>query len=78
LVLAFIMLVILNRFSHFLVLPGMLAGITVLFYGVATFTHTPISTLHEQGWLLGPFTSGTLLPAISLRAPNKIKQSVVA
>jgi SulP family sulfate permease len=67
LVLAFIMLLILNRFSHFLVLPGMLAGIAVLFYGVATFTHTPISTLHEQGWLLGPFTSGTLLPAISLK-----------
>ena len=45
LIFAVIMLWVLNRFNHFLILPGLLAGIAILFYGVAFFTHAPISTL---------------------------------
>ncbi len=61
---ALIMLAILNRYSHFLLLPGMLLGIAILFYGVALFTRIPVSTLSAQGWLLGPFTNGNLLQAM--------------
>ena len=63
---ALIMLAILNRYSHFLLLPGMLFGIAILFYGVALFTRIPVSTLSAQGWLLGPFTNGNLLQAMSI------------
>ena len=66
LVCGLIMLLILNRSSHFLVLPGLLIGIAILFYGAALVTHTPVSALSAQGWLLGPFTSGNLLPAMTL------------
>jgi len=66
LILALIMLAIVNRYSHFLILPGMLAGIAGLFYLVAFFTHTPVSTLSMQGWLLGPFAKGNLLQALSI------------
>lgn len=66
LVFAFIMLMILNRYEHFLVLPGLLAGIAVLFYGTAFITGAPISTLSEQGWLMGPFTDGNLLQPMSV------------
>jgi SulP family sulfate permease len=64
--LALVMLGIMNRYSHFLVLPGMLAGIAILFYLTAFLTHTPISVLSSEGWLLGPFDGGTLLQSFSL------------
>ena len=62
----FIMLLILNRYSHFLILPGLLLLITVLFYSVAFLTHTPVASLSGQGWLLGPFMSKNLLPDLPL------------
>ena len=66
LVFAFIMLLILNRYDHFLILPGMLFGTAVLFYGTVLFTQTPVSTLSAQGWLLGPFPSGSLWQPLTL------------
>ncbi len=60
LVFAFFMLLILNRYKHSMLLPGMLIGTVVLFYGVVFFTQTSISTLSAQGWLLGPFSNATL------------------
>jgi SulP family sulfate permease len=58
LIIAMIMLWILNRSNHFLILPGMLLGIALLFYSAAFFTSAPVSTLSAEGWLLGPFTNG--------------------
>lgn len=66
LVFGFFMLLILNRNGHFLVLPGMLLAIVLLFYGAAFFSQTPMATLSAQGWLLGPFVSGGLLQSMSL------------
>jgi SulP family sulfate permease len=57
---AFIMLLILNRYNHFMILPGMFIGTVVLFYGIAFFTQTPVSILSAQGWLLGPFSNTNL------------------
>jgi SulP family sulfate permease len=66
LVFSFITLLILNRYDHFLILPGMLLGTALLFYGVVLFTHTPLSTLNTQGWLLGPFSGANLWQPLSL------------
>lgn len=66
LVFAFITLLILNRYDHFLILPGMLLGTAILFYGIVFFTNTPVSTLSAQGWLLGPFSNANLWQPLSL------------
>lgn len=60
LVLAVLMLFILTRYSHFLLLPGLLLGTVLLFYGVIWLTGTPVAQASAQGWLLGPFPSGGL------------------
>ncbi len=60
LVVAFFMFLILNRCKHSMLLPGMLIGTVVLFYGVVWFSQTSISSLSAQGWLLGPFSKATL------------------
>lgn len=50
----------LNRFSHFLVLPGMFLGTTGLFYLVVLLTNSSLDQISAQGWLLGPFPSESL------------------
>ena len=52
LLLAGLMLFMLNRSHHFLMLPAMLLGAVVLFYGVAGLFHTSPLELSAQGWLL--------------------------
>ena len=66
LVLAVLMLMILNRYSHFLLLPGMLLGAVVLFYGIVWLTKTPVAQVSAQGWLLGPFPDGGLWHPLGL------------
>ena len=63
---AFVMLLILNRYEHSMILPGMFIGTVVFFYGIAFFTRTPVSMLSAQGWLLGPFSSGNLWQPLQL------------
>jgi SulP family sulfate permease len=63
---AFIMLLIMNRYDHILILPGMLIGTAVLFYGIAFFTQTPVSTLSAQGWMLGPFSNAGMWQPLRL------------
>ena len=64
LALAVVILLVLDRYDHFLILPGMLVGAALLFYGVAFVNGVSKSTLSAQGWLLGPFDSANLLPAM--------------
>lgn len=52
------MLLILNRFSHYLIMPGMILGATGLFYLFIVFLGVPINQVSDQGWLLGPFPEG--------------------
>jgi SulP family sulfate permease len=51
--------IVLRRYNHFLITPGALALITVLFYGALLITRTPVAEASARGWLLGPFPSGT-------------------
>jgi SulP family sulfate permease len=66
LVLALLALVFLNRYDHFLILPGILLGATVLFYGIARLTGASVAHVSAQGWLLGPLPQGGLWPPIRL------------
>ncbi len=59
-VLAAVMLLAVNRVKSTLVLPGTFAGALVLFYAIAWLTNTPFARLSAEGWLLGPFVSGSL------------------
>ena len=47
------MLLILNRFSHYLIMPGMILGGVGLFYLFVLFLNVPINQVSDQGWLLG-------------------------
>lgn len=49
------MAVIVRRFRHFLVLPSLLAGGLIIFFGVALAVGSSIDDLEAAGWLLGPF-----------------------
>jgi SulP family sulfate permease len=60
LIFAILLLVVLNRHSHFLVMPGMVLGAMGLFYVVLWFTNTSMAEVSAQGWLLGPFPEQAL------------------
>ena len=60
LILAGIMLLIMRRSDHFLVMPGLLLGGTLLFYLLAWLSGTSLTELTDQGWLLGPFPTDAL------------------
>lgn len=52
LIFAILLLVILNRYKHFLIMPVMVLGAVALFYAVTWITNTSIAELSAQGWLL--------------------------
>ncbi|UCC87923.1 MAG: SLC26A/SulP transporter family protein [Anaerolineales bacterium] len=52
---AVLLLVVLNRTSHFLIMPGLVLGAMGLFYVVVWLTNTPLAEVSARGWLLGPF-----------------------
>jgi SulP family sulfate permease len=64
-ILAAAMLLILNRFSHYLIMPGMIVGAAALFYLFILLFNVPIEQVSEQGWLLGPFAEGGLWQPLS-------------
>lgn len=66
LLLALLTLIILNRYDHFLILPGILLTTTVLFYGIVRFSGASVAHVSAQGWLLGPLPQGGLWPPIRL------------
>ncbi len=59
-VLAVGMLALLNRYDYFWLLPGMLLAIAALFAGAVWLSGLTFSQVGAQGWLLGPFQSGSL------------------
>lgn len=60
LIFAVSLLLVLHRYHHFLVLPGMFFGAVGLFYLVLSISKTPVAQISAQGWLLGPFPTGGL------------------
>lgn len=58
LVFALILLGVLRRYSHFLILPGMLIGVFVGFYVILALTGTSKEEASDQGWLLDVLPEG--------------------
>jgi len=77
LVFAILLLVILQRFSHFLVMPGLIIGAGGLFYLILWLSGTSLVEVTTQGWLMGPFPAGGLWQPLSLSDLNQIQWPVI-
>ncbi len=60
LVFGLLLFALLRRFSHFLILPGMLLASIGLFYLLLAVTGTRVAEARELGFFLGPFPDGGL------------------
>lgn len=78
---ALVTLLVLRRWSHFLILPGLMLGAVALFYVVVWVSGVPVSSLWApgaagqgggQGWLLGPFPPGGLWQPLT---PGLLRQA---
>lgn len=58
--------VLLRRFTHFLVLPGLIIGGIVVFYAMVVLSGIGVARAEAGGFLLGPFPGGALWPPIGL------------
>jgi sulfate permease, SulP family len=67
-----LMLWLITRFDNYILLPGLLGVLMLVFYGVMLLNQTPLESLREQGWLLGAMTSGKLLPDLSFADVNLV------
>ncbi len=54
--------ILLRRYHHFLLLPGLLVFAVALFYGVVYAAGGSVAEASARGMLLGPFPSGALWP----------------
>lgn len=61
-----ILLLVLRRFSHFLILPGSVILAMVLFYVFLAATGISIEQAGANSWLLGPFPEGGLFKFFTL------------
>lgn len=66
LVFAVILLIVLRRYSHFLIMPIMLVSAIGVFYLVLLLTNTSVAEAGAQGWLLGPLPKEALFRPITL------------
>jgi len=55
LIFTIIMLVIMNRYHHYLLLPGLILGAILFFFLAIWLAGNSISDASVNGWLLGPF-----------------------
>ena len=60
--------VVLNRFQHFLILPSMLIGALVLYFGLFQLIGFSTDQLLAEGWLLGPLPDGRVWQPIPIRS----------
>jgi len=66
-----------KRVRHTLFLPGMIAGVLVLFYLVAFLRGATLATLSADGWLLGPFAQQRLWQPISAAELGRVQWAAV-
>ncbi|MFN2118855.1 MAG: SLC26A/SulP transporter family protein [Anaerolineales bacterium] len=52
------LLLVLRRYDNFLITPGALLLLLVLFYGYLLIARIPLAEASARGWLLGPFPAG--------------------
>lgn len=78
LVIAVVLLTMTKRFQQSLMMPGILLAATVLFYGAVWQSHLPLTTVREQGWLLGPFPDGNLWQPLTRDSFGYVHWDVIA
>ncbi|ESA38399.1 cyclic nucleotide-binding protein [Leptolyngbya sp. Heron Island J] len=78
LVIAIVLLAMTKRFQHSLIMPGILIAAIVLFYGAVWQSHLPLTTVREQGWLLGPFPDGNLWQPLTRASFGYVHWDVIA
>lgn len=61
-----LMFVLQERFKHYSVLPSLVMGVAVLFFGYFFSKGATLVDIREGGWLLGSFPSGLLWPPFNL------------
>src|SRR5262249_34399759 len=57
--------ILLRRYHHSLLLPGLLAGGIALFYAIVVVSGVGVEAASSQGFLLGPFPGGALWRPLS-------------
>jgi SulP family sulfate permease len=67
-----------KRVHHYLVMPGVLALATLVFYGTIWATHLPIAVVRAQGWLLGPFPQGSLWHPLTMGRLSQVQWGAIA
>lgn len=72
-----LLLLVLRRYSHFLIMPAMILAAIGLFYLLLLLTGTPLSEASAQGWLLGPFPEGGLWQPLTLSTLNQVDWSAI-
>lgn len=73
----FVLLLVLRRFSHFLILPGSLILALILFYLFLLTSGTSIQQAGANGWLLGPFPEGGLFKFFTLENFSLIQWNAI-
>ncbi|MEB3210305.1 MAG: SulP family inorganic anion transporter, partial [Leptolyngbyaceae bacterium] len=77
LAIALILLVMTKRSQQSLIMPGILLAATGLFYGAVNASHVPLTTIREQGWLLGPFPVGKLWQPLTHKSLEQVHWDVI-
>ncbi len=77
LVFAVIMFVILHRYKHFLLMPGLVLGAMLFFYLLIWLIGSSIAEVSAQGWFLGPFPEGNLLGPLPLSALADVNWNLI-
>jgi len=72
-----IILIISNRYHHYLVMPGTLLGLIIIFYGILWVSGTSPSTAREEGWLLETFASGGLWKPLTVSDFGVVQWSAI-
>jgi SulP family sulfate permease len=78
LILAVVMLFLLRRSDHFLIMPGLVLGGTLLFYLLAWLSGTSLAELGAQGFLLGPFPTEGFWQPLTPSDLAQVNWSVIA
>ena len=75
---ALLLLVVSRRYSHFLLIPGMIVAATALFYLILLLTGTSVSDARSLGLLLSPFPKEGLWQPLSFEALTHANWLVIA
>lgn len=78
LIFALILFGVSNRFKHYLVMPGTLLSLFLIFYLFLLATGTPIAQARAEGWLLGPFPDGGLWHPLAPSELGGVSWSAIA